>query len=223
MKVTSLNVALPRLIQWKGETFPTGIFKQPVEGRVQLCTLNFDGDQQADLSVHGGPFKAVYGYPSEHYTPWRAELPGIAMDWGMFGENLTTEGLSEPDVFIGDVYRVGTARLRVTQPRTPCFKLAAKFQRDDMLKRFLVSGRSGFYFAVEQEGDVAAGDGFELVERDADSMSIAQINDLYTHRDRDIEGLRMASQLPGLPEAWRRHFRGLVDDQAEPVRAGERG
>ncbi len=140
------------LMVYKGATINTGIFKKPVSGRVALRTLNLDGDRQADLSVHGGPYKAVYAYPSEHYEYWRRELPGWSCRLGMFGENFTTEGLNEDELHIGDRFRVGSSTLMVRQPRMPCYKLAAKFQRDDMIERFLHSGRSGFYFSVEQEG-----------------------------------------------------------------------
>src|SRR5215831_6399229 len=150
MKLISLNVARPRLAMYKGETFNTGIFKQPVSGPVRLRTLNLDGDRQADLTVHGGPFKAVYGYPSEHYEFWRQELGATQLSWGLFGENFTTEGLFESDLQIGDRLQIGTAIIMVRQPRIPCFKLAVKFRRNDILARFLRSGRSGFYFSVEQ-------------------------------------------------------------------------
>ena len=138
MRIRSVNVALPRLVAWKGQTFTTGIFKEPIQGPVMMRTLDLDGDRQADLSVHGGPYKAVYAYPVEHYSFWRTELPEIDLKWGAFGENLTTEGLDESSTHIGDRFRIGAATVMVTQPRVPCFKLAAKFQRDDILKRFLV-------------------------------------------------------------------------------------
>ena len=157
MKIVSLNVARPRLVVYKGATINTGIFKQPVTGPVALRTLNLDGERQADLSVHGGPFKAVYGYPSEHYAFWRKELNDPDLSWGMFGENFTTEGLAEADLHISEQFEVGSAVVMVRQPRVPCYKLAAKFQRDDILERFLRSGRSGFYLSVEKEGVVTAG------------------------------------------------------------------
>ena len=134
--------------------------------------LNLDGDRQADLTVHGGPYKAVYAYPSEHYPFWRQELPDIDLPFGKFGENFTTEGLLEDAVNIGDRYRVGSAILQVRQPRTPCYKLAVKFQRDDILQRFLKSGRSGFYFSVDQEGEVGAGDEVELFSRADQSLTV---------------------------------------------------
>src|SRR5579862_1299573 len=179
VKLLSLNVALPRLALYHGKTINTAIYKQPVAGPVQLRTLNLDGDRQADLSVHGGLYKAVYGYPSEHYPLWREELPGIDLPWGRdlpwgsFGENFTTEGLFESDLHIGDRLRIGPAILMVRQPRMPCYKLAAKFQRDDMIDLFLRSGRSGFYFSVEQEGEVQQGDCFELISKNPEGITIA--------------------------------------------------
>jgi MOSC domain-containing protein YiiM len=205
MKVLSVNVALPRLIAWKGQTFDTGIFKKPVDGPVMMRQLDLDGDRQADLSVHGGPYKAVYAYPSEHYEFWRNELPDMDLPWGQFGENLTTEGLNEVDTHIGDVLRIGKATVRVTQPRVPCFKLAAKFQRDDILKRFLQSGRSGFYFSVIAEGLVAAGDAIERIEEDRNGIAVSDINKLF-NKGTDRALLRRVTQLGALPLDWREHF-----------------
>jgi MOSC domain-containing protein YiiM len=205
MKVLSVNVALPRLIAWKGQTFDTGIFKKPVDGPVMMRQLDLDGDRQADLSVHGGPYKAVYAYPSEHYEFWRNELPDMDLPWGQFGENLTTEGLNEADTHIGDVLRIGKATVRVTQPRVPCFKLAAKFQGDDILKRFLQSGRSGFYFSVIAEGLLAAGDAIERIEEDRNGIAVSDINKLF-NKGTDRALLRRVTQLGALPLDWREHF-----------------
>lgn len=207
LKIISLNIARPRLFLYKGETMNSGIFKQPVNGPVELRRLNLDGDRQADLSVHGGPYKAVYGYPSEHYEFWRHELPGIDLSWGMFGENFTTEGLLEADLHIGDRLQTGTTVIMVRQPRLPCYKLAAKFQRDDMIERFLDSGRSGFYFSVEQEGTVTAGDSIEFLSRDYSGITIAEINRLYS-RDRYNRALiEKAIATPALPEQSRDYYK----------------
>jgi MOSC domain-containing protein YiiM len=175
MKVLSVNVGRPREVEWRRDTVETAIYKTPVGGRVAVKRLNLDGDQQADLSVHGGPEKAVYAYPSEHYAYWRAELPDEPLPWGAFGENLSIEGLFEPQVRIGDRLRIGTAELVVTQPRLPCFKLNIRFQRRDMVKRFLRSGRTGFYLAVFLEGDVGAGDPIELLPTSQEAVSVADI------------------------------------------------
>jgi MOSC domain-containing protein YiiM len=206
MKLISLNVARPRLTVYKGATINTGIFKQPVSGPLYLRPLNLDGDRQADLSVHGGPNKAVYAYPSEHYDYWRQQLPGTDLPWGMFGENFTTTGLSEDELHIGDRLQIGSAVLMVRQPRMPCYKLAAKFQRDDIVERFLLSGRSGFYFSVEQEGKVTAGDSFELLSRDSDGIAIAEMNRLFVSDKYDRDLLLKAINTAALPEDWREYF-----------------
>lgn len=215
MRIVSLQVGRPRLAVWNGQTVSTGIYKTPVEGRVRLRTLNLDGDRQADLNVHGGPAKAVYAYPSEHYGYWRNELPEMELPWGMFGENFTTEGLDEATVNIGDRFRLGSAEVTVTQPRLPCYKLGLKFGRADILKRFLASGRTGFYFCVQREGEVGAGDEIELVWRDENNVTVADILRLYVGDKNDVETLRRAVAVEALPESWREHFR----QQLEAARA----
>jgi MOSC domain-containing protein YiiM len=222
MKLVSVNVGLPRLLAWGGATFETGIFKNPVEGRVMLRTTNLDGDRQADLSVHGGPNKAVYSYPSEHYAAWNRELPDAARTWGAFGENFTTEGFLETTVSIGNRYRVGSAVVSVTTPRLPCFKLAAKFQRDDMIERFVRSGRSGFYFSVIEEGEVDAEDKFELLGREEPSLTIAEINELYTAKSPDRETLQRSLDVKLLPESWRMRFRARLADMHGQQHDGHR-
>jgi MOSC domain-containing protein YiiM len=173
--VVSVNVGLPREVVWQGEVLRTGIFKEPVRGAVVIGTLNLEGDGQADLSVHGGTRKAVYAYPAEHYPWWRGELPDVEFTPGAFGENLTIAGLLEDGVCAADRLRVGAAELVVTQPRMPCFKLGLRFGRLDMPKRFLQSGRTGFYLAVARAGRVEAGDVVEIVERDPGAVSIAEL------------------------------------------------
>lgn len=206
MRLLSLNVALPRLVVYQGRTISTGIFKQPVPGPVQLRTLNLDGDRQADLAVHGGPFKAVYAYPSEHYEFWRQELPGTQLPWGMFGENFTTEGLFESGTHIGDRLQIGGAIIVVRQPRIPCYKLAARFLREDILARFLRSGRSGFYFSVEREGAVAAGDSFAFLSHEPQAISISEMNRLYVEEKYNHDLLEKAIATPALPDDWRDYF-----------------
>lgn len=207
MKIISVNVGRPRLVVWNGQTVSTGIFKTPVEGRVMLRTLNLDGDRQADLTVHGGPTKAAYAYPAEHYAFWREELPDMELPWGMFGENFTVEGLKESAVRIGDRFRIGAAEVTVTEPRMPCSKLAVKFGRSDILKRFLASGRTGFYFSVQREGEVGAGDRVELIAHDENGVTVADISRLYTRDRGDFETMRRAVALSALPESWRDYFR----------------
>lgn len=206
MKLISVNVGLPREVVWKGKTVMTGIFKEPVAGRVRVRILNLDGDRQADLSVHGGIEKAVYAYPSEHYNYWREQLPDMELPWGMFGENLTVEGLKESEINIGDQFRIGSSLFMVTQPRMPCYKLAVKFNRDDILKRFLNSGRSGLYFSVIEEGEIGASDQIELVRRDEHAVTVADITKLYVSKGRDKELLRRATMVEALPGDWRDYF-----------------
>jgi MOSC domain-containing protein YiiM len=207
MKLLSVNVGLPREIEWKEKVVRTSIFKRPVQGRVQVGQLNLEGDQQSDLSVHGGIDKAVYAYPSEHYSFWRRELPGMDLAWAVFGENFTTEGLLEETVRIGDRFRVGSAEFVVTQPRMPCFKLGIRFDRSDIVKRFLQSGRTGFYLAVLREGEVTAGDAIELLNRDEHGVTVADIVNLYRQDATNQDLLRHVSELPSLPKSWRDYFR----------------
>jgi MOSC domain-containing protein YiiM len=198
---------------YKGATINTGIFKKPVTGRILLRTLNLEGDRQADLSVHGGPNKAVYGYASEHYEFWQQELPDAKLPWGAFGENFTTEGLREEELHVGDRFRVGSATLMVRQPRMPCYKLAAKFQRDDMIEKFLRSGRSGFYFSVEAEGEIGVADSFELISRNADGITIAEMNRLFVREKYNRDLLQKAIATAALPEDWREYFLPRLNGQ----------
>lgn len=207
MKLLSVNVGLPREIEWNGRIVRTSIFKEPVTGRVRVARLNVDGDQQSDLTVHGGPDKAVYAYPSEHYPFWRSELPDMDLAWGVFGENFTTDGLGEDTLHVGDRLRIGSAEFVVTQPRMPCFKLGIRFNRSDMVKRFLQSGRTGFYFAVLKEGEVAAGDSIELLERDKHNIPVADVVNLYRGDAGNQDLLHRVSELPALPNSWREYFR----------------
>jgi MOSC domain-containing protein YiiM len=203
MKIISVNVGLPREVVWKGMTVQTGIFKDPVDKPVTISKLNLAGDHQADLTVHGGAEKAVYAYPAEHYEYWRKNLPDVPFSWGKFGENLTTVGLWEDKLCIGDLVRVGSAVLRVTQPRMPCYKLQLRFNRGDMIKRFLVSGRSGFYFSVVNPGDVGAGSKAEILHRDPHSVTVADIVSLYLDQRRDPQLLQRALNVTSLPENWK--------------------
>jgi MOSC domain-containing protein YiiM len=211
MKIISLNVGLPRLVLRDGEPVSTGIFKEPISERVMLRTLNLDGDRQADLSVHGGPSKAVYVYPAEHYDFWKRELPEMDLPRGMFGENFTTTGLLETEINIADIFRVGTAEVMVTQPRMPCYKLALKFGRQDIIKRFLQSERTGFYLAVLKEGEVGAGDEFEPMAGDANDVRVSDITRLYTREKHNATLLRRAIEVEALPESWRGYFQHQLE------------
>ena len=221
MRVISVNVGLPREVAWRGSSVSTGIYKEPVDGRVALRKLNLEGDGQADLSVHGGEYKAVYCYPLEHYDYWKRELPGRELPMGVFGENLTVDdwrrdgesaeeaGLPEERVHLGDRFQVGSAEVVVTQPRMPCFKLGIRFESDDMVKRFLASGRSGFYLAVTREGDVGAGDEMKLLSRDPNGVSISEIVRLYTMKsfgDAEVAVVERASRVAAFTESWKEYL-----------------
>lgn len=207
MKLVAISVGGPRDVQWRGRSVRTSIFKTPVSQRVHVTRENIEGDQQSDLSVHGGPEKAVYAYPAEHYDFWRREMPNAALPWGAFGENFTTAGLLEDDVWIGDRYHVGTTELVVTQPRMPCYKLAVRFGQTEMVKRFHDSRRSGFYLAVEREGEVGAGDAVVRFARDERRLSVADVVALYATDSMNQPLLQRASEHPSLPAAWREYFR----------------
>ncbi len=211
MKILSVNVGLPREVTWQGKAVTTGIFKEPVSGPVMMRKLNLDGDGQADLTVHGGVSKAVYAYPSEHYDYWQAELPGVDLPWGMFGENFTTEGLLEETAYIGDKFRISETEVMVTEPRMPCYKLGIKFGRADIIKRFLASRRTGFYFAVVRGGMVGAGDAVELIGREQQEISVADITRLYAFEKNDLESLRRAIEVEALPENWKGYFKHQLD------------
>jgi MOSC domain-containing protein YiiM len=206
MQVISVNVGQPREVVWKGQTVLTGIFKEPVESRLAVRRLNLEGDRQADLTVHGGPEKAVYAYPSEYYDFWRNQFPEMDLPWGMFGENLTITGLLDETVHIGDRFQVGSAHVMVTQPRLPCYKLGLKFGREDMLKRFLRSKLTGFYFSVLKEGEVAANDPIKLLHRDEHQVKVTDITRLYHEDKYNLDLLRRVVVVEALAEVWRDYF-----------------
>ena len=224
IKLVSVNTGLPREVMWHGISVTTGIFKEPVQGRVTLRKLNLDGDRQADLTVHGGAHKAVYCYPLAHYHYWRKELPGREVPIAMFGENFTVdfstsdfstgESLPEDLVHLGDQFSVGSAEVIVTQPRLPCYKLGVRFQADDMVKRFLASRRTGFYFAVTREGEVGADDELKVIGRDPNGVPVSEITRLYIakrYADDDVTSVRRALRVAALPESWKEYFRERLE------------
>ena len=228
MRVISVNVGLPREVTWHGTSVSTGIFKEPVTGRIALRKLNLEGDGQADLTVHGGEYKAVYCYLLEHYDYWRKELPDRELPMGVFGENFTLDnrpgegfsgrmeeaGLPEDRVYLGDRFEVGSAELVVTQPRLPCYKLGIRFESDDMVRRFLASGRTGFYLAVTREGEVGAGDEMMAISRDPNGVPISEIVRLYTakrYSSADVATLEKAFAVEAFPESWKEYLRERVE------------
>jgi MOSC domain-containing protein YiiM len=194
-------------------TVLTSIFKAPVDGRVAVRRHNLDGDRQSDLTVHGGPYKAVYCYPGEHYGFWREQFPEMDLPYGMFGENLTTGGLSEQTVFIGDQFRISSSVLQVTQPRMPCYKLGIRFGRPDIVKRFWLSGRAGIYFSVVEEGDLAAGDPIEKITEGTEQVSVADVVKLYVGDDENVELLERALRSP-LFGGWKKGLQERLNERA---------
>jgi MOSC domain-containing protein YiiM len=214
MKLISANTGLPREVTWHGRNVTTAIYKEPVHSRVALRKLNLDGDHQADLTVHGGEYKAVYCYPLVHYEYWKRELPGRELPMGIFGENFTLDGLLEESVHLGDQFSVGSAEVVVTQPRLPCYKLGIRFEADDMVKRFFVSGRTGFYLSVTREGEVGAGDEIVVISREANGVPVSEITRLYAAKrygDADVAGVRRALRVAALPESWKDYFRQRLE------------
>ncbi|WP_047532556.1 MOSC domain-containing protein [Methylotenera sp. N17] len=203
MQLISVNTAMPTVVEINGNSVNTGIYKTPQSGKVRLSKTNLAGDGQADLTVHGGEFQAVYSYPVEHYAYWQKVLSKPALPFGTFGENFTVSGLLEDEVYVGDIFSVGSAVIQATMPRIPCFKFGHKVGKPDILSMFLHSGRSGFYHKVLQEGDVAAGDSIALVERQSQSISIRMALGLQKLEEGDASTLEYALRIEHLPPLLR--------------------
>jgi MOSC domain-containing protein YiiM len=210
MELRSVNVSLPKAVSYQGRIIKTGIFKEPVSGRVRLREFNLDGDGQADLKVHGGTYKAVYVYTLENYDYWRRELGRDDLTYGQFGENFTVEGMPEDEVHVGDVFRVGQALMQVTQPRVPCFKLGLKMGDPAFVKKFLASERSGFYMRVVEEGEVGAGDEIKRVKVDPERMSVRDIHHLLYFDKTNVEAAKKALRIPALAPGWREAFEAMA-------------
>ncbi len=210
MILISVNVGQPRPVRYQDRTILTGIYKSPVSGPDAVHQTNLEGDGQADLTVHGGVDKAVYVYPAEHYPYWKEQLGRDDLFWGQFGENFTVSGLLETDVCIGDVFRVGTALVQVTQPREPCYKLGLRLDNAQVVRLFLESGRSGYYLRVLEQGQVTAPDALERVEGGAGQMSVRDLWWLCYFDKENIEQARRAFHLPALSAAWRQKFQSRL-------------
>jgi len=210
MTLLSINVSLPKEVPFGNKTLITGIYKEPIEGRVMLRTMSLDGDGQADLQAHGGTYKAVYVYPHEHYAYWSDTLERDDFSYGQFGENFTVTGMLETDVMVGSIYRIGGAMVQVTQPRVPCFKLAHKMGIPTFVKTFLQANRPGFYLRVLEEGIVGAGDEFELITADPIGMSVADINYLLYFDKTNVEQAERALQIEGMSPGWLGSFEEIV-------------
>ncbi len=228
MKLLSVNVSLPKDVPYMGKTTTTGIFKEPVSGRVMLRMLNLDGDGQADLKAHGGTYKAAYAYSIEHYDYWKREMGRDDFTFGQFGENFTVGGMLEDEIHIGDVFRVGGALVEVTQPRVPCFKLGIKMGSPQFPKMFLASGRIGFYLRVLEEGEVGAGDVFEHVTGEPERMTVRELCYLLYFDHQNLEETKRALRIKALSPGWRGSFEerlakaGIRIEDSEGLRAGEK-
>ncbi len=209
-KLLSVNVSLPKEVSYRGKTITTGIYKEPIEGRVALRELNLDGDGQADLRGHGGIYKAAYVYSAEYHAHWERELGREGFSFGKFGENFSVEGMTDEEVHVGDVFRVGGALVEVTQPRVPCAKLAMRMEEPRFLKPFMAHARVGYYFRVLEEGEVGAGDPIERVRTGPGQMSVHEMFKLLYHDKDKREGAQKALRIPALSPGWRGSFEGIV-------------
>lgn len=206
MKLLSVNVSLPKPVTLGGRSVTTSICKKPTVGRIRLAAAHLEGDGQADRDNHGGFHKAAYAYTIENYDHWKSELGRNDLDIGQFGENFTVEGMSEDRIHVGDVFRIGLARVEVTQPRQPCYKLALRMGIPRFPEQFLASGLVGFYLRVIEEGDVGAGDAIELLEADTERLTIREASHLMHADTSNIEELRKALRIRALSPGWRQTF-----------------
>lgn len=206
MKLKSIHTGKVRKISHNDEKVTSGIVKEPVSGKVFVTKSGLEGDQQANLKVHGGVNKAVYGYPNEHFEFWNEQRSDLEFYPGVFGENLSTSGLDEENVCVGDIFQIGEVTLSVTTPRMPCKKLGIKMKDKGFIKEFLKSERTGFYFKVLEEGEIEAGDNIQKVGDDGYGLSIRELVKLYTTHKHDISLLTKAAKSPTLQEDWRRDF-----------------
>lgn len=210
MRLLSLNVSEPKIVRYKNQDVATGIYKKPVIGPRKVRKLNIDGDRQADLRVHGGVDKAVYAFPSEHYRFYEEKLGREPYPPGQFGENLTTEGLLESSVRIGDRYAIGDALFEVSQPRSPCYKFAIKMETPEALPLCINSSKTGFYIRVLREGTIAAGEAIELEFSDPDAPTVESVHRLYYLDKKNLDGLAHAAACEALTQLWRDEFEQRV-------------
>jgi MOSC domain-containing protein YiiM len=216
MRIERVSVGAPRAVRWNGREVRTSIFKTPVSGPVMVRRHNLDGDRQSDLEVHGGEFKAVYGYAAEHYEWWRTAL-GRDLEPANFGENLTIHGLPENAVSIGDVFRMGEAELEAIAPRLPCFKLGLRFGDAHMVQRFAEARRWGIYFRVVKEGALAAGDSVERVHADPAAIPVSEIARVYVFDRGDFATMKLLAAHERLDPSWREHFAAKLAGRASEV------
>ncbi len=210
MRVISLNIGQPKPFAYNGKEGVTSIFKSPVTGERKVSKVNIEGDAQGDLVHHGGEFKAVYSYDLSYYRHWKNLLNRDDWSYGLFGENLTTEGLTDDKVHVGDIYKIGSVHLRAVQPRFPCFKLNIRFGIDDMLQQFMQQGKHGIYFSVSEEGSLQAGDEISLVERSKHNITIEQLIVAYYNKGEDKDVVQQILAIDFLPPRLRTAFESYI-------------
>jgi MOSC domain-containing protein YiiM len=221
-RLLSMNVGLPRDIEWRGRVVHTAVWKEPVRGRRMIRHLNIDGDGQGDLAGHGGEHRAVFVYQTDSYDYWRKELDRTDLAPGAFGENFTVEGLPDAEVCIGDRYRIGGALFEVSQPRVTCYRVGIRLNEPRMAALLVAHGRPGFYFRVLEEGEVEAGDDIVLVEKGAEHMTVAEVDALLYKSGHVADRLERALRIPALSSGWRSSFRSLLErtELVEPPASG---
>lgn len=203
MKITSTNIAKPTTIIWNGKEVITGIYKMPTTQPIYLGKQDVKNDEVTDRKHHGGEFKACYLFSENHYKYWKNLYPHLDWGWGMFGENITVNGLDETQINIGDIYKVGEALIEITQPREPCFKFGIKFGSQLALKQFIEHGFSGTYIRILEEGFVKIGDTFQLVKKAKNSITTHQFFDLLFSKEKNQEYIKLAIKLNALPQKKR--------------------
>src|SRR5215475_13306209 len=222
-RILSVNVGLPRDIEWRGRTVHTGIWKDPVRGRCRAGRLKLQGDGQGDLGGHGGEQRAVFVYQIESYHHWQKELKRSDFVYGQFGENFTIEGLADDVVCIGDRFQIGSALFEVTQPRVTCYRVGIRMNEPRMPALLTSSGRPGFYCRVLQEGEVGAGDEIVKVGEAKERMTVAEVNALLYSPNHARDGLERALRLAALSPGWRSSFEALLQSQMTATGSGNAG
>ena len=210
MKIIATNLGKKTLANWRGKKVNTGIFKTPVPGPIYLGREIVTDDMIADRRVHGGLDKACYLFSSDHYSYWQKLYPGLNWNWGMFGENLTVEGLDEDQILIGDIYEIGSARVQVSQPREPCYKLGIRFGNQEILNQFIAYSYPGTYVRILREGEAKAGDNVNLIERSTNALSVRDFFKLIYSKEKDQQILELALNNNSLPERKRDKLRKYI-------------
>lgn len=210
MQIISTNIAKPRTIVINKKHVTTGIFKTPTNTPIYLEKEQVKGDEVSNRKVHGGLYKACYLFSADHYPYWKNLYPNLEWNWGMLGENLTVKGLDETKIYVGDIYKIGTALIQITLPREPCLTLGIKMGSQEILNQFVQHGRPGTYTRVLEEGEVTINDTFELVEQAKNSLTTAQLFNLLFSRDKDQELLALVIKNEAIPQRKRDRLKAFI-------------